>query len=415
MIRTFMFDYGGVLMRTVNPVPRRELEDRFDLPLGGVDTLVFGNPLWDQAQLGHVSGAEFWTDVGQRLKLTVEELAELRHTFWAGDRLDRDLVAFIRHLRDEGYRTLLLSNAPAGLRSHVEQLGIADAFDALVISGEEGLMKPDPALFERALERAGVAAEAAAFVDDSRANVVAARHAGISAWRFNGLPPMRKWMRGLGVDAPDPALDPLPNLSAVIFDWGGVMEPLPDDDYVAGWERRLALADGALIEVLWGALYRRLSHGISTQDEYERSVGDRLGFPELETTRRFLDEFYADRGFHPEVLAAARVLRDRYKVALLSNAPAGQDGYIQERFGLDVYGEFDAYVNSARVGLRKPDPAIFRWVLDQLEVAPAQAILVDDGLRNVDAARELGVHTVQFVDPGLSLAELSALLGHPIA
>ena len=91
----------------------------------------------------------------------------------------------------------------------------------------------------------------------------------------------------------------------------------------------------------------------------------------------------------------------------------GQDDLIRERFGLDVYSEFDVYVNSAYVGLRKPDPAIFHLALDQLGVAPEQAIFLDDSLRNVDSARELGIHTIQFVDPATSLAELEALLGHP--
>ena len=76
--------------------------------------------------------------------------------------------------------------------------------------------------------------------------------------------------------------------------------------------------------------------------------------------------------------------------------------------------EFDVYVNSAYVGLRKPDPAIFHLVLERLGVAPQQAVFLDDNLRNVDSARELGIHTVQFVDPETSLAELEALLGHPI-
>jgi beta-phosphoglucomutase-like phosphatase (HAD superfamily) len=46
-------------------------------------------------------------------------------------------------------------------------------------------------------------------------------------------------------------------------------------------------------------------------------------------------------------------------------------------------------------------------------VAPQQAVFLDDSLRNVDSARELGIHTIQFVDPVTSLAELEALLGHP--
>ncbi|RLC92337.1 MAG: HAD family phosphatase, partial [Chloroflexi bacterium] len=136
---------------------------------------------------------------------------------------------------------------------------------------------------------------------------------------------------------------------------------------------------------------------------------------DAEAARHFVGEFYTGDRFNPEVVAAARALRGRYKVALLTNAFPGQDDMIRERFGLDVHTEFDVYVNSAYVGLRKPDPAIFHLTLEQLGVAPQQAVFLDDGLRNVDSARELGIHTVQFVDPATSLAELEALLGHSVS
>ena len=111
---------------------------------------------------------------------------------------------------------------------------------------------------------------------------------------------------------------------------------------------------------------------------------------------------------------AVRALQDRYQLALLTNASSGQASRVRERFGFDVHAEFDVYVNSALVGLRKPDPAIFHLTLERLDVEPQQAVFLDDMLRNVDSARELGIHTVQFVDPTTSLAELEALLGHSV-
>ena len=414
MIKAVIFDFGGVLMRTVNPLPRREMEQRFGLPPGGASEAVFGSPRWDDVQIGRISSAEFWADVGQRLGLDAESLAEFRQTFWAGDRLDEELVSLIRHLRGEGYRTALLSNAPDDLPQLVEQMGITNAFDVVVISGCEGLMKPDSAIFELTLERLGVPAEETVFADDARMNVTAARQVGLHATRFRGLSPLRKWLRGLGVPAPDPVLDPLPDVRAVIFDWGGVMERSPDETYVAGWERRLALEPGTLPEVLWGKVWRQLEVGAITNDDFRQHIADRLGLPDAEAAGRFVKEFYADDRFNPETVAAARALRGRYKVALLTNAFPGQDDLIHKQFGINVYAEFDAYINSAYVGLRKPDPVIFHLTLDQLDVAPQQAIFLDDNLRNVDAARALGIHTVQFLDPATSLAELEALLGHPI-
>jgi epoxide hydrolase-like predicted phosphatase len=414
MIRAVIFDYGGVLMRTVNPVPRRELEQQLELPPGGASKLVFESPLWDEVQLGHVSMEAFWDEVRQRLRWNAEELAEFRRAFWDGDRLDEEMVALIRHLRDAGYRTALLSNAPAGLRQHLEQLGIADAFEVIVVSGCERLIKPDPAIFELTLARLGVAAEEAVFVDDFRVNVAAAQQVGLHAMRFRGLAPLRKGLQDLGIAVPSPVLTPLPDVRAVVFDWGGVIQTLPDEAHFAQWERRLALEPGALPEIMWGKVWQQLEVGAITNDDFGRYVADRLGLPDAGAALGFLEEFYADSQLNLEVTAAVRALRGRYQIVLLSNALPGQDDLIREGFGLDVYSEFDVYVNSAYVGLRKPDPAIFHLVLDQLGVAPQQAVFLDDSLRNVDSARELGIHTIQFVDPTTSLTELESLLGHPI-
>lgn len=415
MIRAFIIDYGGVLMRTTDPTARRELERRFGLQPGEAAKLVFGSPGWDEVQVGRGSITEFWEDVGQRLKLDSEEVEAFREGFWAGDRLDERLVDFIRSLRDRGYRTALLSNAPEGLHQYVRGLGIADAFDVILISGAEGLMKPDPAIYELALERLDVAADQAAFVDDTRANVKAARQAGLQSTCFRGVAPLRSWLTDLGVSVPDPALDSVPDARAVIFDWGGVMEARPSESYVAGWERRLTLAPGTLVEVLWGEPWYELSLGAITGEEYLERVAEGLGFPDARIARRFAQEFYTDDRFNPEVAAVARALRGRYKTALLSNAAADQVDWVREKFGLDLNAEFDVYVNSAHAGLRKPDPAIFRLTLDRLDVAAEQAIFLDDSLRNVDAAREMGIHVIQFVDPETSLAELETLLGHPVS
>ena len=410
VIKTVIFDFGGVLMRTVNPLPRRELEQRFGLSAGGADELVFESPLWEDVRLGRISNAEFWADVGRRLGLDTEATIEFRRAFRAGDRLDEELVSLIRHLRDEGYRTGLLSNGPVSRDQHLEQLGIADGFDVIVVSGCEGLLKPDPAIFELALERLGVQAEEAVFVDDFRENVAAARQVGLHATRFRGLTPLRRWLRGLGVPVPDPVPNPLPDVRAVIFDWGGVVEDLPDDSHIAAWERQLGLETDTLPEALWGAVWRQLSVGAITNDDYVQRIAGQLGLPDAEASGRFIKEFYAGDRFNPEVVAAVRALRGRYKVALLSNASPGQDDHIRKRLGIDVHTEFDVYVNSAHVGLRKPDPAIFHLTLARLGIAPQQAIFLDDLLRNVDAARALGIPTVQFVDPATSLAELEALL-----
>jgi epoxide hydrolase-like predicted phosphatase len=184
MIRAIIFDYGGVLMRTMDPEPRRELERSLDLEPGEAERVIFESERWDDAQMGQISNDGFWDDVGRRLELEAEEQSKFREMFWAGDRLDHKLLDLIRRLREAGYRIGLLSNAPADLRTYLSELGIADLFDQIVISAEVGMMKPDPMIYEHILELLDVEADEAIFTDDTRENVEAARAVGIHAVHF---------------------------------------------------------------------------------------------------------------------------------------------------------------------------------------------------------------------------------------
>jgi HAD superfamily hydrolase (TIGR01509 family) len=183
MIQAVIFDWGGVLMRTVDASPRLAWDARLGLVPGSVNRLVFESPTWRRAQLGEISDAAFWANLGVRLSLSPAALAEFRHDFWAGDRLDGDFVALIRSLRPR-VKTALLSNFSAQLRQLLTQHGLIDAFDVIVISGEEGLLKPDARIYHLAAERLGVPVADFLFVDDSEENVAGARAAGMPALHF---------------------------------------------------------------------------------------------------------------------------------------------------------------------------------------------------------------------------------------
>jgi putative hydrolase of the HAD superfamily len=93
------------------------------------------------------------------------ELRELAH----GVHLYDDSLPVVRALRDLGVRTALVSNCSHSTRPVVERLGLEDEFDAIVLSFEAGVMKPDPGIYHRALQQLGsVDPSRAVFVDDQR-------------------------------------------------------------------------------------------------------------------------------------------------------------------------------------------------------------------------------------------------------
>jgi len=414
VIRALITDWGSVLMRTMDVRPRRAWERRLGLAPGDLADLFFRGETWDQAQLGRATLDEVWTEVAQRLGLQDGEVAALRRDFWAGDRLDEDLVALLHDLRGRGLHTALLSNHPSNLPNLLRDLGLEDLFDVTVVSAFEGVTKPDLSIYQRALDRLGVTPQEAVFVDDQRANVRAARRLGMVGIRFRGALHLRRALASAGVPVEAHPPGPVPGIRAVIFDWGGVFSPLAFFRRTREWEERLGLAEGTLERVLWGREWKLLEVGALSQEAFDDHVARGLGLPDREAVRRFYAEYYADERLDERMVEAVRALRGRYQVALLTNAFPGHAEGITERYGFDPRTEFDLYVNSAEVGMAKPDPAIYRYVLDRLGVRPGEAVFLDDLIRNTDAARLMGIHTLVFTDAETALEDLAALLGHPV-
>ena len=108
----------------------------------------------------------------------------LRAAFYAGDVLNVELVACIERLRASGLRVGLLSNFSADLRTMLAQQGLLQHFDALAISAEIGVMKPDAAAYQAVLAMLGLEAHTCIFIDDVSANVTAAQALGLHGILF---------------------------------------------------------------------------------------------------------------------------------------------------------------------------------------------------------------------------------------
>jgi len=90
-----------------------------------------------------------------------------------------------------------------------------------------------------------------------------------------------------------------------------------------------------------------------------------------------------------------------FQVWCLSNDLSRWSRKLRTRFGLEKY--FSGFVISGDVGFRKPDRAIFEYLVGQLDVSPDNAVFVDDQPKNLDTAVELGFKTVLFAPAGHNL------------
>jgi epoxide hydrolase-like predicted phosphatase len=183
-IRAVIFDFGGVLVRTEDVSGRRTWERRLGLSPGELEQLVFASELAQRSMIGQATQRDVWADIARRYGLDDEALQQMRRDFWSGDRLDEQLVQFLRGLRPR-YKTAILSNAwPGARRMFTEHFKLHEVVDAFIISSEEGVAKPDPRIYQIALQRLDVQPHEAVFVDDFPENVAGAQQLGIIAVLF---------------------------------------------------------------------------------------------------------------------------------------------------------------------------------------------------------------------------------------
>ena len=184
-IRAVIFDMGGVIYRTDNPVQRTALAERLGLTREELDDIVFHNPVALRAERGEATVEEAWRKAARLLHRPVQEIPEIRRQFFADDRVDFDLIAFIQKLRPH-YTTALLSNTwiadlPRFLR---EDLQIPDTFDVVISSAQQNMRKPEPEIFRLALDLVKARPEEAVFVDDFARNTSAAAELGMHTIQF---------------------------------------------------------------------------------------------------------------------------------------------------------------------------------------------------------------------------------------
>lgn len=195
-IKAVIFDLGGVLVRTEFPEVRQRLEERLGFAPGTLGQIVWGGETWKLAEAGRISYEEYWRRVGAALGFSTEqEIRNFRREYFSGDRVDEDLVGFIKELRPR-YRIGLLSNAPDRLGTWLdEEWGIKQLFDSVVYSAKVGVAKPDPSIFRLSLEQLDVAPPEALFIDDYPRNIDAALALGMQAIRFTNTKSLKEELR----------------------------------------------------------------------------------------------------------------------------------------------------------------------------------------------------------------------------
>ncbi|GAC1317408.1 MAG: HAD-IA family hydrolase [Thermoleophilaceae bacterium] len=207
-------------------------------------------------------------------------------------------------------------------------------------------------------------------------------------------------------------------ISVVISDFGGVLTTPLVDSFLA-YQRdsgitieELGVAMAAATATAGGAhpLFE-LEKGNISEAEFLRRVESEL--PDGKRLHAFSETFFANLHANEPIIAYMRGVRGRgLRTALLTNNVREWEPLWRAKLS-DIDEIFEVIVDSAFVGMRKPDPEIYELLLERLGggVRAEQCVFLDDIEANCDAARALGMTAVHFRENEQAIAELDRALG----
>jgi HAD superfamily hydrolase (TIGR01509 family) len=183
-------------------------------------------------------------------------------------------------------------------------------------------------------------------------------------------------------------------IRALISDLFDVLLISEDTTRCRAYEQRMNLPEGGLLQAMLRSPYfREAVAGRATGEELWRDVACSIG--EQPANWSMLVDIHCSMFIlNTDLLAFFRSLRPRYKIAILSNASSEVRTWITKAFHLER--DVDLITISAEERYHKPQPEIFRIVLDRLGVQPEEALFIDDEARYIASAQAVGMHAVQF-------------------
>lgn len=199
------------------------------------------------------------------------------------------------------------------------------------------------------------------------------------------------------------------HIKAVVFDMGGVFIQTKDKNPRTQLAHKFGLSYDELSELVFKSETAQLATvGAIEERAHWDFIAKHFNLNAVEIVK-FWDEFWNGDRLDQDLVVFTKTLKPDYAIGLLSNAWDGARDYLTRKFGfLDI---FDVSVFSAELKMAKPDPAIYEWILDALQVNAGETIFVDDFIENIVAADALGIRTVHFKRTKQAITEIQTLIG----
>jgi epoxide hydrolase-like predicted phosphatase len=194
----------------------------------------------------------------------------------------------------------------------------------------------------------------------------------------------------------------------VIFDLGGVVLDWNPDHIVSRFQPVAELRASLKAALFGHADWRMFDRGTLTEAELIERLEPRVGRTRQEVTA-ILDAVRESLVEKPETVKLIRELQEQgTPLYCLSNMPTTVYTHLRRRH--NFWDAFSGIVISGEVKMMKPEPAVFEHLLATFSLRPEESVFIDDVLANIDAAKEMGLHTIWFKDAAQCRRELEQVL-----
>jgi len=183
-------------------------------------------------------------------------------------------------------------------------------------------------------------------------------------------------------------------IKAIVFDFGGVLVRTEDPTRRRQWEARLGLGQGELDRLIFNSdVALRATVGEATDVAVWKHVATALKLA-AEEMAALQTDFWAGDKLDLDLAGLLASLRPRYQTVILSNYWTSGRQVIAGTYGLEQ--AVDTIIISSEEHLAKPDPRLYQRAAERLGVSPAEIVLVDDFLMNVEGAQAAGWQTIHY-------------------
>jgi epoxide hydrolase-like predicted phosphatase len=193
-INAVIFDWGGVLIEDPAPALFKYCANAFGV---SIEQYVIAFDICiNDFQTGAVTEKQFWTNITKHLNAPMPKVNFLwTEAFMAAYKPRQEMFSLASRLRKAGCKTAILSNTEKPVVEIINKQKY-DAFNVTVVSCLEGIAKPERKIYEITLDRLGIPAGQALFIDDKQENIEGAKQAGLQTILFKSTEKFKKDIAG---------------------------------------------------------------------------------------------------------------------------------------------------------------------------------------------------------------------------